>query len=40
MMYCLAGEVPVGLNYKEKAMIDETRAILGKVREQEDYDNK
>lgn len=28
-MYCLAGAVPGGLNYKEKAVIDETRAILG-----------
>lgn len=36
-MYSPAGEVPVGLNYKEKAMINETRAILGRVREEEDY---
>lgn len=29
MMYCLAGEVTVGLNYRKKTVIDETRAILG-----------
>lgn len=40
MMYCLAAEVPVDLNYKGKAMIDETRAILGRVREQDDDDNE
>lgn len=39
-MYCLAAQVPVGLNYKEKVMIDETRAIFGGVREQEDDDNE
>lgn len=40
MMYSSAGEVPVGLNYKEKAMINESRAILGRGREEEDDDDE
>lgn len=30
----------MGVNYKEESMIDVTRAILVRVRKQEDYDNE